>query len=98
VRQDALEGMPLAHRFAAFCVAELDGFRAAAVEHHLPHALGQLGPGGLDIEAVVTRKGLDELEVVRVAAVPAADRATRERELRMRDDALRIEELLRPEA
>src|SRR6185437_11237424 len=70
----------------------------AAVQQHLPRPLRQLRPGDLDVEAVVAGERLDELKIVGVAAVPAAHGAARERQVRMRDDALRIEELLRAEA
>jgi hypothetical protein len=40
------------------------------------------------------RERLDHLEVVGVAPVPAAYRAAGQRQMRMRDDARRIEELL----
>ena len=63
----------------------------------MAHGLRELGPGRLDVEAEVPRERLDELEVVGVAAVPAADRAARERQPGIDDDARGIEELLHPE-
>ncbi len=45
--------------------------------------------GRLDVEAVVLRERLDQLEVVGVAAVPAAHRAAGERQRRVRHDARR---------
>jgi hypothetical protein len=50
-------------------------------------------PGQVDVEFVVLRQRGDHLEVVGVAAVPAAHRAGRQRQLRMADHARRIEEL-----
>ncbi len=99
VRQDALEAMLAARELAAgFRIAELDLFLAAAVEQQLPHFFGQLVPGLLDVEAEVLRERLDHVEVMRIAPVPAAHGAARERQVRMRDDARRIEELLVAEA
>src|SRR6185437_11040270 len=46
------------------------------------------------IELVVTRERLNELEVVNVATIPAADRTAGERQIRVYDDSLRIEEVL----
>ena len=95
IGQNALEAMPLAHRAAfALVVAELDDVRAAAVEQHMLHVGCKLGPGRLDVEVVMARQGLNELEVIGVAAVPAPDRAARERQVRMHHYPLWIEELL----
>ncbi len=81
----------------AFGVAELDDLVAAAVEHDLLHLRRQLVPRCLDIEVVVLRERLDELEVVGVTPIPAADRAAGEREVGVRDHARGIEELLHAE-
>src|SRR6185436_16757743 len=49
-------------------------------------------------EAEMPGERLDQLVVVRVTPVPAADGAARERKTRVHDDAGRVEELLQPEA
>ncbi len=99
IGQDALEGMPLASGLAlALGVAELEDRRTAAVQQNLLNLRRQLAPGRFDVEIVVTRERLDELKVIRVAPVPTADRAARQREIRMHDDALGIEELFHPKA
>src|SRR5579862_2612293 len=79
-------------------LAEVDRLGAAAVEQHVTHVLGELGPRRLDVEAVVSAERLDQMEVMLVAPVPAAHRAARERQVRMQYHTLRIEELLDPEA
>src|SRR6185312_11280645 len=95
VGQNPFEGMPLArHVPLAFAVAKLDDLIAAAIEQHLLDTPRELVPGGLDIEVVVPRERLNELEVVHVAPVPAADGSAGERQVRMHDDTMRIEEML----
>ena len=79
-------------------VAELDAFLAAAVQQHVAHGLRQVAPRRLDVEAVVTGQRLDQLEVVRVAAVPAAHRAARQRQGRVHHHPRRVEVLLQAEA
>src|SRR6185312_13122287 len=68
--------------------------RAASVEHDRARLRRELLPRRLYVESVVSCERLDQLEKVHVAPVPAADGAACERERRMRDDALGIEELL----
>ncbi len=98
VRHDALERMRL-HRAAPAIrrVAERNLLRPRAVQHHLLHLVGKHLPGLLEVEAVVRRERLEHREVERIAPVPAADRAAREAEVGVRHDALRVEELHRPE-
>ncbi len=99
VRDDALERVLAHHRLAALGqVRERNLLVAAAVEDDLLHALGQLRERPLEVEADVLREAPQHLEVELVAPVPALDRAGGERELRKRDDALRIEEADRAEA
>ena len=99
VGNDALEGMALARALPGrLTVAELDGLLAAAAEQDVARVLRQLGPGSLDVEAIVFGERLDQMEVMLVAPVPAAHRSAGERQVRMHHDALRIEELLHPEA
>src|SRR5690606_11697851 len=62
-------------------VLELDLLLAAAVQHDLLLFRRELVPRRLDIDLVRLRERLNELEVVDVAAVPAADRAVRERQV-----------------
>ena len=99
VRQDAFPRVR-ALRGGAFRVdvAELDLFLAAAPEQRVAHGFGQVVPRRLDVETEVPGERLDQLEVIRVATVPAAHRPAREREARIDDHARRIEELLHAEA
>src|ERR1700685_2159211 len=90
--------MALARLAGALLVAEPDDLIAAAIQQHVLHVRRQFRPRRLDVEAVVTREGLDEMEVVIVTAVPAAHRTAGERQVRMHDDPLRIEELLYPKS
>src|SRR5690606_41906861 len=79
VRHHALEAMPaLVPGTALGDVGEGDLVLATAEQHRLPHVLGQLVPGRVDVEAVVPGQRLDELDVVRVAPVPAAYGAGRQ--------------------
>src|SRR6185312_8627781 len=55
-------------------------------------------PRRLDVEAVVAGERLNELKVVRVAPIPSSHRTARQRQIRMQDHALRVEELLGAEA
>ena len=99
VRQDALELVLAPDRAAARVeVAELDFLAAAALHQYFAGLARQLGIRRLGIEPVVIRKRLDHLVVVGVPPVPAAHRAIGERELLVRDDAIRVEELLDAEA
>ena len=78
-------------------VAERDLLLATAPEQRVAHGLGQLLPRRFDVEAEVPRERLDQLEVVRVATVPAADRAAGQRQARVHDDARGVEEFLQAE-
>jgi hypothetical protein len=94
VRYHALEGMRL-HRAAAFLarIVEGDRFLARAVQHQVLHFFVEHLPGRLDVELVVARERLQHRVVEMVAPVPAPDRAGGERQVRVRDDALRVEEV-----
>ena len=98
VGDHALEGV-LADVAPAPLVAEgeADDLGAAAVEDGLAHRRGQLAEGDVEVEAVVRGERLDDLEVVGVAPIPAADRAAGQAQLRMGDDPGRIEEGAHPE-
>ena len=99
IRQDALEGvLALGGATLAVEVTELDFVLAAAMQQHLLDRVRQLVVGRFDVEIVVLRERLNHLKVVGVAPVPAANRAAREAQVRMIDDALRIEELLDTES
>src|SRR6185437_8008610 len=92
VRDDALERVLARHRLAAVGqILEGDLFLVAAVQDHLLDALRQLVERLVQIEAVMLAEALQHLEIELVAAVPALDRARGERELRKRDDPLRVE-------
>lgn len=58
----------------------------------------QAGPRGFNVELVVLRQRLQHLEVIEVTLVPAANGATRERQLRILDHAVRVEILLNAQA
>ena len=62
------------------------------------HRLRQLVPRRLDVEAEMPRERLDELEIVGVAAIPAADGAAGQRQARVDHHAGGIEELLYTQA
>ncbi len=93
VVDDALEGMFLdaaASRFRQ--VAEGDFLAAGAVEDNLALVFRQRLEGLLDVEAAVRGEACQQLEIELVAPVPAADSAGGERQVRIGDDARRIEE------
>jgi hypothetical protein len=94
-----LEGMLLDRGPAALRgVLEGDGLLARPVEDDLLDALVEHFPGLLQIEAVVLAERLQHGEIKVIATVPAADGAARERQVRMRDDALGVEEIDRAQA
>ena len=74
-------------------IAELDDFLAAAVEDHVADFLRQLLKGRIDAEAIVLGQRLDDLEVVRIAAVPAAHRAAGQTDRGAADDQVGVEKL-----
>ncbi len=93
VRDDALEHVLAHHRLAAVRqVGKGNLLVAAAGQDDLLHPFRQPGERPLEVEADVLRETAEHLEIELVASVPALDRARCERELRKRDDALRIEE------
>ncbi len=98
VRDHALE-VVLAHEGLAALVevGERD-LLLGAVEHDLLHRRRQPLERAVDVELEMRRQAREHLEVELVAPVPALDRTGSERQLRVRDDALRVEELDRPEA
>ncbi len=63
------------------------------MQHDAADILGQQLPGQVDIEAVVLRQRGDHREVIGIAAIPAAHRARRQRQLRMADYPRGVEEL-----
>src|SRR5690606_291775 len=99
VGNDALELVPaLAAPAAVGEVGEVDQLALAAVQDRLLHVLVQVLPGQVDAEGVVPGQGGDELEVVGVAAVPAAHGAGGQRQLRVHDHARGVEELRHAQA
>ncbi len=80
-------------RAAAFVhVGEWDGLFAGTVQNDGADFLGQLFERRVDVEFVEGREALQHLEVELVAPVPALDRAGRERQRRVGDHALGVEE------
>ena len=73
-------------------------FAAAAIQHDLLMGLAEGTEGLLHIDAVVLGQRLDEVPVIRVAPVPAADGAVGQRQLGMGNDALGVEHLHLAEA
>ncbi len=99
VADHAFERMRLAPDTALVAeVGKLDLLLAAAVQQNLPGLFGQRVPGRFQVEAVVPAQGADHLKVVGVAPVPAAHRAGGERQLRVSDHLVRVEELLYAQA
>ena len=99
VRQHAFE-LVHARDDAAALVRILEGdlLLAAAVEHGIARLLAELRERLLGIELVVLGERGHQRPVVRIAPVPAADRAFGEARVRMRDHALRVEHLQHAEA
>src|SRR5690606_30325277 len=83
---------------AVVLVAEDDLLAAAAFEQDFADGLGQRLERLLDVEAVVLGERRDHLEVIGVAAIPAADRAARQRQARVTDYSVDVEEAPRAEA
>ena len=99
VVHDAFEVVrALDHVAAVVHVVEADGLLAAAVEHALALLGRQFRERRVQAEAVVLRQRAEQVEVVDVAPVPAADRALRQARTGVLHDALHVEELLHPEA
>ncbi len=74
-------------------VAEFDDFLTAAVKDDVADFFWQVLVRQIDIEVVMARQGLDDLEIVSVAPVPAAHRATGQADLGVAHHPVRIEEL-----
>ena len=58
-------------------IGEADGHLSASVENHLLHVLGQILERHIEVELVVARQALNQLEIVSVTAIPTADGARR---------------------
>jgi hypothetical protein len=98
VRDHAFERVLLDRGAAALGeIVKGDLLAPGAVQNELLDALLQRLPRALDVEAEMLGKRLEHRVVEVVSPVPAADRAARERQVRMRDDALRVEEFHRAE-
>ncbi|CAI08312.1 hypothetical protein ebB135 [Aromatoleum aromaticum EbN1] len=94
VRDDPFERMFLGDRTPVVGeIAEGDFAPPGTVQHDFAHFFGQLAERCIDVETVMRRKAREHLEVELVAPVPAADRAGRQRQIGMHDDAGRIEEI-----
>ncbi|CVG16775.1 Uncharacterised protein [Serratia marcescens] len=79
-------------------VFEFDRLFAGAAQHRLLHVGAQGVERRFDIELIVLRQRAQHLEVIEVAAIPAADRAAGQRQLGVLHHAIRIEELLHAQA
>ncbi len=93
VRDYAFERM-LAHVFVAPVaqVVKTNALLAAAVQDDLSHTLGQFPEWGVEIEFVVAGKRRNELKVIGVTTIPAADSAARKAQLVVVNDPGGIEE------
>ena len=74
-------------------VAEVDGFLARAVQHHLLHARRQRLKRRVHTEAVMPRQALQHGEVKGVAPVPALDGAAGQAQRRKGHHALRVKKI-----
>ena len=79
-------------------VFEFNILFTGTVQDHFLHAGAEGAPRRFDVEFIVLRQRLQHLEVVEVAAIPAADGAARQRQLRILHHAVGIEILLNTEA
>ena len=79
-------------------VLEFDLFFSAAEQDQVLDFLRQALERRLDIELGMPGQRLNQLKVIGVAAVPPANGAARQRQMRIGDDLLGIEELLSPQA
>ena len=75
-------------------ILELDVLFARTEQDHFVYVRAQAGPRRFHVELVVLRQRLQHLEVIEVTFVPAANGATRQRQLRILDHAVRVEILL----
>ena len=98
IRQNPFERV-FAVRFldALADVNETDFFAVRAVEHGILDRGGQFFERRIEVELIMRRETLQHLKIKLVALVPTADRAGGERQVRIRDDAPRIEEADLPE-
>ena len=94
VGNDALKHM-LAHGPPAGLgqVSESDLLVATAEQHSVPHRLAQVLPRAFGIKAVMLGQRVDQLEIISVTPVPAADGAGSQAQFRVQHHFARIEEL-----
>src|SRR5205814_1258924 len=85
-------------RAAVAVVTEADQLVAAAEENHLANFFRQLAERRVDVEFVMTRERFEHLKIERVASIPTANRAGRQRQRRVADHARGIEELARAQS
>src|SRR6478609_503949 len=94
VRHHTFERMFLDARAAALArIVECDRFLAGPVQDQLLDAVIEHFPRLLDVETKVLRQRLQHRVIEMVAAVPATDGAAGKRQVWMRHDAFRVEEL-----
>ena len=75
-------------------VFEFNRLFTGTKENDLLHAGAQAAPRGIDVKFVMLRQRAQHLEIVKVTAIPAADRTARQRQLRVLQHAIGIEILL----
>ena len=99
VGDDPFERVPPVHLVAAVVdVAEVDAVAARAEQDGVLLPLAELPERRVHLELVMAREGLQQVEVVDVAAVPAANRAVGDARTRVGDDEVGVEVLLDAEA
>ncbi len=98
-RQDAFKGVPAHDPAAALAVVgKRDLLVARSVQYPIPELRRQLLPRRLQIDLGMFGERNEQLEVVIVARVPAANRACGERHFRVRDHPPLIEEFDRAQS
>src|SRR5690625_6420480 len=79
-------------------IAEGDFFITAAVRNDVLQILWQLAKRCFNVKPVVSRQRLDELKIVGVAPVPAANRPAGQRQLRVGHHPVGVKKLLQTQA
>src|SRR5690606_39127688 len=79
-------------------IVELDGLAVTSVEDSVLTLLRQLLEGSVDVELIVTRQALQQVEVIDVATVPTLDSTFCQGQLRIGDYLGGVKELLGAQA
>ncbi|CCK04027.1 hypothetical protein BN129_2780 [Cronobacter sakazakii 701] len=93
--QHAFKRMTTHGRIAAIVhIFEFDGFFTGAEQHRFLHFIAERIPRRFDVKLIVFRQRAQHLEIVKIAAIPAADGTARERQLAVLHHAIRVKILL----